>query len=387
MSDTIPSSNDPIELIYRALEDERYWKDLLEIVRVRLQFTMATIAVTYPHDNAISFTYYAGVSDEELREYRETWGARNPWRNKLIARQAPLGALIKTEDLISDEELAADECWREFLGPKGLHHGFVALLAQDENQFSTIHGARATHLGPLTKSEMEWLQGLLPHLMRGVSLHGRLARLQSERDALLAYSDSLETGIILVNQSGNIHFANQPAEAILARGSELIRRDGRLCALDAHAQRRLESLILRAGNTLPDETRKAGTIAISRPEGGPLIVHVIPADSIRRTPVGAGVPDAIVWIIDLSGQSSVAIAPLQELFGLTPSEGKLCQDLVRGHSVREIAARWNVSIPTVRTHLAHALEKTATRRQSELVTLILRIANIPKPKTDADNHP
>lgn len=249
-----PPLSESIELIYRALEDERFWKNFLEHMRSRLQFTVAAMSVTYPRQNGFSFSQYAGSSEKDVQEYLDKWVTRNPWRTKLMSRPSPVGALVPTHELVSDEELMADECWTEFLGPRGMHYGFSALLAQDEFQLSSIYGVRASYLGPLTEAEMAWVRNLLPHLVRAVSLHGRIARLQTERDALLAYSDSMETGIILVNQNGDIHFANEPAETILAKGQELVRRDGRLCATDSLEQSRLETLLLRAGNTLPRRT-------------------------------------------------------------------------------------------------------------------------------------
>jgi DNA-binding CsgD family transcriptional regulator len=376
-----PNLDQPIELIYRALEDDRYWDDFLECVKDRLRFSAVTLATLYPRHRAYSFSHYVGVSKEDFQKYLDKWAARDPLRKKVLSGSYPLGVLLPTQQIIQDKELMADECWRDFLRPLGLHYGFVALLARDEFQIATVQAGRATHLGPLTPSETEWVQALLPHLMRAVSLHARIARLQTERNALFAHFDSIGTGMVMVTQNGAILLANAPAESILAKDAGLTVQDGRLHAVDAIEQQSLEALILRAGNTLPYEQRKAGTIAISRPglgRLGPLLVHVTPADSRRQTPGGAGVSDAIVWIIDPLGQTILDLAPLQEIFRLTAHEAMLCQELVHGHSVREIASRWNVSIPTIRTHLAHTLEKTATRRQSELVTLILRVSSIPQ---------
>ena len=150
------------------------------------------------------------------------------------------------QELTSDEELMSDRCWREFLATKGMQYGFRVLLAQDEAPSASIHGARATRLGPLTVSETEWLEALFPHLVRALSLHGKIARLKTERDALFAYLESLATGILMVDQTGVIHLANAPAEAVLTKGTELVRRDGRLLANDPVAQRELDALILHA---------------------------------------------------------------------------------------------------------------------------------------------
>jgi DNA-binding CsgD family transcriptional regulator len=40
--------------------------------------------------------------------------------------------------------------------------------------------------------------------------------------------------------------------------------------------------------------------------------------------------------------------------------------------VEEVAAKLNISIETVRTHVRRVLSKTATNRQGELIALVLR---------------
>ncbi len=368
----------PIEYIYHALEDERYWEAFLECMRVRLRLTAATFSVTYFRHNVYSVSHYVGLSQDDFQKYLDKWVSRNPWRNRFLSRQFPIGLLVTSQELTSDEELMADECWRAFLAPRGMHYGFHAVLARDDCQFSSIHAARPAYLGTLSQPEMDWIQALLPHLVRAVSIHGRMARLQAEREALLAYFHTMQIGVILVNQAGDIRFANGPAEAIVAKREALVRRDGRLIAVNDADQRRLEALILGACIPLPGEGPNAGTISLSRPALAPLLVHVAPADSRMRIPVSGGVSEAVVWIIDPAGHSNFNLALLKETFKLTASEARLCEELAHGYSVREVADRLNVSIPTIRTHLAHALEKTVTHRQSELMTVILRVASIPQ---------
>ncbi len=63
--------------------------------------------------------------------------------------------------------------------------------------------------------------------------------------------------------------------------------------------------------------------------------------------------------------------PLGTRYGLTPSELKLARLLAQGYSLKESADLQGVSINTVRSHLAHLFSKTETKRQSQLVRLIL----------------
>ena len=64
-------------------------------------------------------------------------------------------------------------------------------------------------------------------------------------------------------------------------------------------------------------------------------------------------------------------ARLERLYRLRPAEIAVVRLLVRHRTRREIAAEVNISINTVRFHLKQLFAKTGTRRQSELVRLLL----------------
>jgi DNA-binding CsgD family transcriptional regulator len=58
-------------------------------------------------------------------------------------------------------------------------------------------------------------------------------------------------------------------------------------------------------------------------------------------------------------------------FGLTPSEARLALNLVTGETLRSAAAELHISYETARTQLKSILSKTGTRRQAELVVVIV----------------
>jgi len=74
---------------------------------------------------------------------------------------------------------------------------------------------------------------------------------------------------------------------------------------------------------------------------------------------------------------NVPEARLRELFGLTAAETKVALGLLTGSGPREIAEEIGVSFNTVRTHLARVLAKTGTRRQGELIRVLMRASQDP----------
>lgn len=68
---------------------------------------------------------------------------------------------------------------------------------------------------------------------------------------------------------------------------------------------------------------------------------------------------------------------LQDLFDLTPTEALVAAGLAQGQTGAELALAMGVQINTVQSHIKRVLVKSGTRRQSQLVSLILRSAAMP----------
>jgi DNA-binding CsgD family transcriptional regulator len=65
-------------------------------------------------------------------------------------------------------------------------------------------------------------------------------------------------------------------------------------------------------------------------------------------------------------------ALLKNRFGLTPAEARLVLRLMMGDSLHSAAKALGIKYETVRTHLKSIFQKTGTRRQAELVIMIIR---------------
>jgi DNA-binding CsgD family transcriptional regulator len=59
------------------------------------------------------------------------------------------------------------------------------------------------------------------------------------------------------------------------------------------------------------------------------------------------------------------------MFGLTPAEACLAVGLASGKRIEDIAEERGVRMPTLRTQMRGILHKTGTRRQADLIRLIV----------------
>jgi DNA-binding CsgD family transcriptional regulator len=64
---------------------------------------------------------------------------------------------------------------------------------------------------------------------------------------------------------------------------------------------------------------------------------------------------------------------LQSLYDLTPAETRLAVEMANGRDLDEISEHFGISKHTVRAQLKAVFQKTDTRRQAELVKLLLTL--------------
>jgi len=74
------------------------------------------------------------------------------------------------------------------------------------------------------------MRRLLPHLQRVLQVHSRNESLRGLCRAEEIALDSLDTGVVAVDEQGRILWANESADRVLEKGLGVSRRQGRLVA-------------------------------------------------------------------------------------------------------------------------------------------------------------
>ncbi len=214
------------------------------------------------------------------------------------------------------------------------------------------------------------LQPLLERVSRHFLTIGNLVRRLSVMDAVL---ESGGVGVVLVSADGSVILTNAVADAILRSNRGLKNTRGRLSADSREDQNELADRIKDCAEKQgPEVTHEAWLpLAISRDnEEHPITALVRPGPPFA--PLTAPlIRTAIVILRDPARRDFVQAAALERLFGLTPAEARLASLLANGLSVEDAAVQLGVTRNTVRTQLQAVFAKTRTRRQGDLIRLIL----------------
>jgi DNA-binding CsgD family transcriptional regulator len=183
-------------------------------------------------------------------------------------------------------------------------------------------------------------------------------------EALLEALTWFAYGIILANEKAQILFASPVAAQLLA--TRRLNTAGVLLGRTAAETAKLHRLITHSANG-PQMGAATDPPFFARIGDPPLFLQLAP---LERMVGGRASHLVLVTIVD-PGHISPPPELLRQQFDLTAAESVFAREIVRGQGLKACARLLGISETTARTHLGRIFDKTGTRRQAELVHVIL----------------
>jgi DNA-binding CsgD family transcriptional regulator len=306
------------------------------------------------------------VDPKELPSFSRYWA--NVWRQ---CDRHPIGAVIVPEMRISH----GDPCRNDILigssKPQDPERMMGATLLTEGSVSTVVSVSRPYSEGEFDAAQTQLFAALIPHLQRAVQLRIRLAALDGPPTSSAEMLNRLPHAVLLVDAGASVIFANDAARDILGAGNGLsLDRDG-LKAETTEDTRRLRQTIADCAEPASELDGAGGRLRLSRRDRGPLTMLVIPHRT-QVTWIDVLRPTAILFITEAAQPAVLRSERFSRDFGLTRAEAVFAVEISKGDGLQAAARRLGVSLTTVRTHLAHVFDKTGTRRQAELVRLILQ---------------
>ncbi|MFO1070159.1 MAG: helix-turn-helix transcriptional regulator [Geminicoccaceae bacterium] len=239
--------------------------------------------------------------------------------------------------------------------------------ARDLEGFIALH--RSERADRFTSTDLREAEVLARHVGRARRLQLDLelaeARVALQADLL----DRLPVGLVLLKGGLRVLQMNAAARRIVEARDGFAYGLGRISVADGDTARRLEQLVGAAERGRLDGV--GGVLPVPRHAGRPAYaVSVVRCVSGLARAVGTGAT-VLLAISDPLRAAGVDARTLRALWPLTAAEAQLALALAAGQELDEIARRQGIALSTARAHLRHLLAKTGTRRQADLVRLIL----------------
>ena len=295
------------------------------------------------------------------------WMAHNDRPARVLARNHP--GFLTELDVMTDDETRELPVFRDFLRPKGCFAtaGTFVNGLNDDKMIVSVEGFLdhdASH------AAVPYLDSLRPHLGRAVQLTSqfKLERMKGQVEAL----NAIGAAACVLNARGVLKVANARFESEL--GSLFYEGGARIHLADRSADEQLSAALSRLSST----SGTGCSIVVRGANAAARVLHVIPIRG-QANDLFINVT-ALVVLTNPVEPIHFSIAFVQQLFDMTPAEARVASLIgMEGRTLQEVADYSGVSINTVKSQLRSVFEKTGTKRQAELVRLLVSAKSLSFP--------
>jgi DNA-binding CsgD family transcriptional regulator len=289
------------------------------------------------------FVAATGLAAGVQEIYSAVYAGNHPWSRKLM--HYGNGSVVDSNDIMTREEFAESEFFRNFLAPWGIDRMIAVLLDQrgGERLGLMIPGPGDRDVDRLKRG----LRVLAPHMQRAMRISDRIATLDDQLNILAANSRAAR-----YEKAGFVRTTHD-----------------RFAFTHPASQKRLLDLVKS-----PDPAGLAFQTFGASDKECPVLVARITRQSAQQLGSIRFGASLIVTLGSAPGETPVVeIDRVAQWFGLTPAEARLAVALAAGDTLRDYAALRAVSLNAVRFLLKGIFRKTGATSQAQLVAMLARL--------------
>lgn len=382
--------SDLIGLIYEGATDPALWtRAILPALADYIQAPevfLYTVAHT-PQNGG--YMFFQGITQDQIDLYFEKYQRDDVWVIAAAEKKVFFeGNIVLGDELVPREQWLASkaytECFRRDGNMAQLLSGSVFGMDAANSMPTACSFFRGLHHPDFDEEDKSRLRLILPHLSRSLGVMQRLRSAELTVATTLAALDRLASGVLLMDRSGAVAFANRSAQRMLEDGDGLGLRKlinttslGDLVAEDAADSKAIGDAISATLNRDPYATPHFSR-CITIPHTSGLASYTLQFSALgdhNEFGGNSGAFAAIIFIADSAQEVEINPALLQRAYGLTPAEARVAVALLESSSAQEVADTLGTSPHTVRTQIKQIYAKLGVDTRARFVKLLLGLAS------------
>ena len=333
-------------------------------------FELKAVAMITRHveTQEVKGLWLRGMTQEWLESYALDYAREDMLAQHIMG--SPIAHFYASNlDVPHPERFAQTRFYNEWVVPQGMAYAAGAVVLQEGPWLTQLFLQRAPFHAPFAREELDQFDQLVPHLQRTIQMRQRFAELQLGQNFLAGGLDVLAMPTLLVNEYGLVAHHNKSAEALLNERGGLRLDKGHLQAQDSATTLQLSLEITKAIRaSRGDGSDLNSVVLLPRADRLPLMLMIAPLQRAGAPRTHGG---ALLFAFDPEATPSVTVDMVRRLFVLSEAEAELSVALCCGKTLDDAARERGTAINTIKSQLKSAFVKTGTKRQSELVSLML----------------
>lgn len=360
-----------IHALYDAATDESHWPGALTKL---IDLTDSQAASFWVLDGAeqprlptlITINFDPGF----IQKYRDSMVPFDPTVQYLVSH--PDEPIVHDGLVITEREKDRDPYYDWQRCHSDSHFRMVGQVHPAANAQAGVALHRWRKAGRYEAQDIERFAVLHRHLQRALRIGFQLGAAGAVQEWTADVLDRNSAAVFLLDRHKHVIYANRSAQALGSNSDGIRFSAAGIAALRKSDNDRLQCLITQAlSGIVLAEASPGGVMRVHRPSGKRPYAIFVAAISKRYPVLSILRPSVCVVITDPDARRPLRHDRLRGLFGLTDAEARLAALLAGGEELRSAAAQLKITYGTARTRLTEIFRKTETRRQAELIKLLL----------------
>jgi DNA-binding CsgD family transcriptional regulator len=354
--------------IYDAALDPSRWASVAEKSAQFVAGFAVSVIVIDRRDQGANFDRHFGLDPYYEQLYEENYRKCDP--------RPALNSLFKVGEVFSttafdQAEYRNTRFYQEYMQPQGVSDNVMCVFERSPTSHAVFGLFRHEDNGP-AETTFRRMRLLMPHMRRGLLIAKSMALSKAESATFTDTLDGLRTGVFFLDARQRIVHANKSGHAMLAKGRFLRMASGRLAANEPNAKKTLDRGIEMAAKGDPALGGSGLTVPLQTSDGDPYVAYLLPLTSGERRRAGTMYESVAALFIHRAVPEVSSSSEIMAIrYKLTPMELNVLFAIVEVGGVPEVAEELGIAQSTVKTHLLRVFAKTGTRRQADLVKLIV----------------
>jgi DNA-binding CsgD family transcriptional regulator/PAS domain-containing protein len=358
--------------IYDSAAQPELWQKTL--VTLRDTFGAAYARLGYSNVNRQGlggfvgpFNWHTEWDKAELQKFADRM-ADTPMAHTLI--DSDIDTLWQQLDVMPEAAFQATAFYRELVQPNGLRDVAIVKFIRRINVLGAFSVTTRAGQERLSAKHGRLMERLSPHLRRALSIMDNVDQQRMAQHIFKDALDCLAAPVFLIADDERVIYANAAAERLLDIGTLLNRNPaGKLSTTRLESAAPLEDAVARALHGDAALNSAGIGLPLWSTTGDHAAIYVLPVGrSEARSQFGKG--HAAVFVAMRSELQPAMIEMLRTIFDLSRAEARIVAHLRNGQTPAEIASSLDLSLATVRTHLAHAYAKTGQQDKAGMIVAI-----------------
>jgi DNA-binding CsgD family transcriptional regulator len=364
-----------IRNLYEAAAGVISWQDALGSLHremscagvqlVTVEKSVGALVMSEQSIGAMSPNNIDGVLDH-VREYHR----HDP--HMVHAAGLAVGEVMHSAESFPLDKWKAHKFYTEYWSAYGVHDLIAAKIAEDDRHVVMLGMTRTVEQPGFNSNDRKVLERYIGHLSSAYRIIRHLGAVQATARAGLALIQASSRPMILIDAQQNIIISNAPGKTVMTAGNSVYEHAGKLECRSHRGAAALNRGLTELSNAIESDPQRRVAVRIDGKTKEHQILCSLWALKPAKTMGLFGAVEVILITVAPAPSGSVDAVLVASMFELTPAEAKLAVALVEGLDLQKIARSHNTALETVRSQLKAIFLKTGTRRQSDLIALVLR---------------